>query len=543
MKRLQILMVILILLAPVLTAQSDRQRQEEEEDYYKKWLSEDVRYIITEDEKSVMEGLSTPEEKEQFVEQFWYRRDPDPRTATNEFKEEHYRRIAYANERFQSGKPGWMTDRGRVYIIHGPPTEITSYPSGGNYVRKAHEGGGETSTFPFEVWRYHHIEGLQGNEGEFELEFVDPSWSGEYHLSMNPDEKDALMRVPGLGLTAAERMGRASKTQRPFFQPGMRERYPMMPLRAIDNPFIRYENMVRAQQAQPLKYADLKEAVQVDISYDQLPVKIREDYFALDDRRVLVPVTAEIDNKDLDFKEEMGARRAKVAVYGIVTSITNRFITEFDDDLVLAYPPAAFEKALTSRSSYQHMLLLDRNMRYKLDLVVKDLNSGDVGVAQRGLTPPKYDSEELSASSLIVSDLIVPLKDIPEQGEMFVLGDVKVRPSVTNRFLLENPLGLYMQLYGLNIDQQTWVPAVETRYGIFREGRPVLEVVGGERESLRIYSDGRAALIKVLPTDTLEPGRYRIEVSVTDKINGKSVLRRETIDLVSSKTQVAALER
>ena len=189
-------------------------RKEEQNDYYRKWLKEDVCYIITENEKNVFDHLNTTEEKEQFIEQFWFRRDEDPRTAFNEFKEEHYRRIAYANERFHSGKPGWMTDRGRIYIIHGPPVEIESYPSGGFYNRSLQEGGGTTTVHPFERWRYRYIEGV-GND--IELEFVDDSYSGEYRLTLNPEEKDAMLHVPGGGPTWAESMGLAEKRDRPYF--------------------------------------------------------------------------------------------------------------------------------------------------------------------------------------------------------------------------------------------------------------------------------------------------------------------------------------
>ncbi len=86
---------------------------------YRKWLNEDVTYIITEEERATFKRLQTDEEREQFIEQFWLRRDPTPDSIENEYKEEHYRRIAYANEHFASGIPGWKTDRGRIYIEYG----------------------------------------------------------------------------------------------------------------------------------------------------------------------------------------------------------------------------------------------------------------------------------------------------------------------------------------------------------------------------------------------------------------------------------------
>src|SRR5947207_1103601 len=120
--------------------QSKSAQQELENKALKKWLDEDVAYIITDEEKAAFKALKTDEEREQFIEQFWLRRDPTPDTIENEFKEDHYSRIAYANERYQSGKPGWKTDRGRIYILYGKPTEIESHPSGGTIDRPIEEG-------------------------------------------------------------------------------------------------------------------------------------------------------------------------------------------------------------------------------------------------------------------------------------------------------------------------------------------------------------------------------------------------------------------
>src|ERR1700729_196417 len=192
-------------------AQRDKDLYKELDSQYKKWLNEDVVYIISPEERSAFLHLQTNEEREQFIEQFWQRRNPDPDSAENTFKEEHYRRIAYVNEHYASGIPGWKTDRGRIYIMWGAPDEVQSNPSGGSYQRPASEGGGETSTYPFEDWRYRYLEGIGEN---VELEFVDPTMSGEYKLTTDPSEKDALLMVPGAGLTQMESMGLASKTSR-----------------------------------------------------------------------------------------------------------------------------------------------------------------------------------------------------------------------------------------------------------------------------------------------------------------------------------------
>src|SRR5216117_407923 len=177
----------------------------------RKWIDEDVSYIITNEERTAFKRLATDEEREQFIESFWLRRDPTPDSIDNEFKDDHYQRIAYSNEHFASGIAGWKTDRGRIYVMYGKPDEIESHPSGGTYDRPIEEGGGTTSTFPFEIWRYRYIEGI-GNE--VLLEFVDPSMSGEYRMTIDPSEKDALLHVPGAGLTFDEQFYGVDKAER-----------------------------------------------------------------------------------------------------------------------------------------------------------------------------------------------------------------------------------------------------------------------------------------------------------------------------------------
>lgn len=506
----------------------ERMRQEEEADYYEKWLKEDVVYIITEEEKAVFNKLTTPEEKEQFIEQFWIRRDPDLSTAVNEFKEEHYRRIAYANERFASGIPGWMTDRGRIYIIHGPPAEIESHPSGGYYERPIHEGGGSTATFPFEVWRYRHVEGIGS---DIELEFVDPTFSGEYRLALRPEEKDALLHVPGAGLTLAEELGMATKADRPYFSPGNRENYPMMYQRAKDNPFIRYETYSMIQRPKEIKYKDLKELVEVNISYQPLPMKVRQDYFKLNDDQVLVPVTIQVDNKDLSFEKEGDVHIARLAVYGLVTSITNRIVKEFEDDLMVSYQPEFFQEGLLKRSMYQKILPLDRKMRYKLDLVVKDVKSGKVGVIRQAIVPPSY-SQELTQSSMILSDFIRPLGEIPKEDQMFVLGDVWIRPSMTKEFPADGPLGVYLQVYNAALDQSSYSPALSVRYRVLKDGEPVTETVDESGESIQFFSGQRVVLIKQLLLKGFSPGKYSMEVEVHDRISDQRIHARDQFEVV-----------
>lgn len=481
-----------------------RLRSEEAEDYYQKWLREDAVYIITDEERSVFEKLTTPEEKEQFIEQFWFRRDPDPRTAENEFKLEHYRRIAYANERFGSGSQGWRSDRGKIYIIHGPPVQVESHASGETYHRPMTEGGGSTSVFPFEVWRYRHIDGVGD---DIVLEFVDSTLSGNYQLAMSPEEKDALFYSPGLGPTRLEELG---------------INYPLMESMRNDL-FYRYKTFAKVTSPLEVKYKDLKQLVEVNLQFDSLPFQLRADYFSLSADQVLVPVTVQVDNRNLTFKPENDRHVARVAVYGIVSDLGNRLITEFEHDLITSCSPNQLVKALQKRSSYQKILLLERKQRFKLDLVVKDLNSGKVGVGRHAILPPRHESEQLAASSLILSDFIQILGDMPDKEEMFVLGDVRVLPSLSKTFHPGQALGLYLQIYNAGIDQKTMTPSLKVVCRLLKGDEVLKEVTDPDGRSIQYYSDQRVVLLQRFSLDGLESGDYRVAVGVEDQLSGQSL--------------------
>ncbi len=525
--------LLLIFLAvwatPFALQRSREQRREEAEDHFKRWLDQDVVWIISDEERAVFQKLTTAEEKEQFIEQFWHRRDPDPRTLENEFKEEHYRRIAYVNEMFTSGAPGWKTDRGRVYIIHGPPDQIQKHTYGQSYERPLHEGGGRTSTLPFELWWYRHLEGLGS---DIELEFVDPTGSGEFRLARNPWEKDALIYLTGAAPNLAEAEGMVSRTDHPLFQPDNLDKYAFMEQRIKDNPFIRYETQTLVQAAPVVKYKDLQELVKVDIRFDTLPLNVRKDYFQISDQLVLVPVTIELENKDLMFSDEEGLKVARVAVYGIVTSMSNRFITEFEDDLHLAYRPEVFERGLQNRSVLQKTLSLATGTRYRLDLVVKDLKSENTGVLRQGLIPPPV-SGQLDLSSVILSDSARLLPEAPEKDEMFVIGDIKIRPKLDRRFEAGKPLWVYLHVYNASLDQSTGAPALTMDYRVFHDGRELAVLSEKTGESIQFYSQARAVVLRGLSLKDLKPGRYRLRVEITDRLSGEKVLKEESFDVTA----------
>ncbi|MGI8784694.1 MAG: GWxTD domain-containing protein [Acidobacteriota bacterium] len=510
--------------------QNENRQSEEINKYFKKWIEEDVFHIIAPEEKDVFKKLTTVEEKEKFIEQFWLRRDPDPRTALNEFQEEHFRRIAYSNERYSSGKPGWMTDRGRIYIIHGPPSNIESHPSGGSYNREIHEGGGTTSTFPFEKWWYRHLDGVGD---DIELEFVDPTMSGEYRLALSPDEKDALLFVPGAGLTLNEEMGLSKKEDRPFFNPGNRDN-PGYVTRAKDQPFQRYETFVNVQRAPQIKFTDLQQMVNVNISYNSLSFKVRSDFVRLNERQVVVPVTVELQNSALKFNLTEDVQTATLNVYGLVKSLQGKIVAEFEDTIRADYPTVAFEQGRKSKSMYQKTLTLDAGTRYRLDLVVKDLNSGNVGVVSDVLVAPRYQAEELTSSSVILANFMRALPEIPKDNQMFVLGDLWIRPAVHARFSREDPLWVYLQIYNASVDQQTLQPSLEVRYEIRVGDRVIKAFEDSAGASVQFASGQRVVLTHQFGLSDVETGKYQVRIQIKDKTSGKTMTANSEFEVVTA---------
>src|SRR5208282_1561680 len=310
---------------------------------YKKWLEEDVVYIITPEERGSFLRLQTNEEREQFIEQFWLRRNPDPDSPENTFKEEHYRRIAYTNEHYASGIPGWRTDRGRIYIMWGPPDEVDSNPSGGSYERPANEGGGETSTYPFEDWRYRYLEGIGNN---VEIEFVDPTMTGEYHLTMDPSEKDALLYVPGAGLTLAESMGMSDKTARFNNTDGTHMAQPLGGQPESMSEFSRLDLYAKIQQAPPVKFKDLEAVVTSRLVRNQIAFDYRWDYLRITSDTILVPISIQIPNKQLSFQEKDGIQSATMNLFARITTLSGRNVQTFEDPIVHDIPNSLLQQSL-----------------------------------------------------------------------------------------------------------------------------------------------------------------------------------------------------
>jgi len=492
---------------------------------YKKWLDEDVRWIITDEEQKAFKLLSNDEERDQFIEAFWQRRDPTPDTIENEFKEEHYRRMAYANEHFAAGIPGWKTDRGRIYVMYGPADEIESHPSGGTYDRPMDEGGGTTSTFPFEDWRYRYLEGIGQ---EVIIEFVDTCMCGDYHMTMDRSEKAALLYAPIAGLTLYEQMGMASKADR--FTGGGLERLGAGPFNTNNQAkqFDRLEQFYKLQKPPAVKFKDLEEVVSHKISVNLMPFDVRTDFVRVTGDTVLVPITIQVKNRDITFVNKDGVQRGTVNIFGRVTTLTGKIVQTFEDTVQVDVPAELLPKVTENSSVYWKALPLRPNL-YRIDVAVKDVNGDRSGLWSSRLPVPSYDDDRLASSSLIVADTMQPVSTKEIGTGMFVIGNTKIRPRVASAngkpvsFKRNQKVYFWMQVYNLGMDDKTHKPSATVEYNVINAAtnKAVIHTVESTDQMGNIGD--QVTLEKPLSAASLDPGIYRIQIKVNDNISKQTV--------------------
>ena len=503
---------------------------------YKKWVDEDVRWIITDQELQAFKSLSNDEERDQFIENFWLRRNPNPDSPENEYREEHYARIAYANEHFAAGKPGWRTDRGHIYIAYGKPDNIDSHPSGGSYERPIEEGGGETSTFPFETWHYRYLEGIGDN---IDIEFVDSCMCGDYHMTIDRSEKDALKNVPGAGLTMYEQQGRGTKADRS--SSGGLEQLGAGPMSSGNQSkqFDRLDRFAKLMAPPEIKFKDLESFMTSSKILTGPPFlfNVRTDYVKVTNDTVLVPVTLQIRNEDITFNNKDGVATGVVNILGRVSNLNNKTIQTFEDTVNVEVPSELLARKRNDLSVYWKSIPLRPGL-YKVDVVIKDVNNPDhVGRWERSLNVPRYDDDRLATSSLILASQMerVPSRDIGAGN--FVIGDTHLTPRVSTgvgipvTFHRAQNLNFWMQVYNLGIDEKTKQNGATIEYQIMdmATNKPILET-----EELTTKTNPNADQVtieKSLPLASLQPGKYQVNIKVNDGISKQQIAESQPFNV------------
>ena len=507
-----------------------KQRKELKEELkgtYKKWLDEDVHWIITDTELKAFKSLTNDEERDSFIEAFWQRRNPNPDSPENEFREEHYRRIAYANEHFAAGKPGWKTDRGHIYISFGKPDSTDTHPSGGTYDRPMEEGGGQTSTFPFEVWHYRYLEGIGDN---IDIEFVDTCMCGDYHMTIDRSEKDALKHVPGAGQTLYEQSGQSKQADR--FSGGL-EQLGAGPMSSQNQSkqFDRLDRYAKLMAPPEIKFKDLESFMTTSKILTGPPFlfDVRTDYVKVTNDTILVPVTLQIKNQDITFTNKDGVAMGTVNILGRVSNLNHKAIQTFEDTVSVQVPSELLARKRADQSVYWKSLPLRPGL-YKVDIVIKDVNNPDhIGRWQRSLNVPAYDDDRLASSSLILASSMerVPSKDIGAGN--FIIGDTHITPRVPTgvgvpvTFHRGQNLNFWMQVYNLGIDEKSKQNGATIEYEILDLGTNKAILETQELTSKTNPNADQVTIEKSLPLASLQPGKYQVNIKVNDGITKQQI--------------------
>jgi GWxTD domain-containing protein len=494
--------------------QQPRKIKAEPKKAFLNWIA-DVAPILTDEERAAWKKLETDEERERFIAIFWGQRDPDPDTEENEYKDEYYERLAYADEHFSSGKPGRMTDRGLIYLKFGKPDEVEPHPAGATYERPSYEGGGSTSTYPFEKWFYRNIKNISSG---IEIEFVDPTGTGEFRMARNPDEKDALIHVPGAGPTLAEMLGVEQRADRIADLGSFgRANY----LRAQDSPFETLIRYFELQRVPPLDRSPFEATITGRPLVDEnaLSFEVQPNYFRQSDNKVLAALTIQTDNRELVFKDIGGLQTARLNIFGQVKSITDQRVGKFEDSVTTSATAAELSELKNRKSAYAKAFILEPG-RYRLDVIVRDIESGAAGIQHVSLNVPRYSSDQLSASSLV---LAAKLEGTAGSVAVtpFTIGTTKVIPNLSGEYSRSQPVGIYLQVYNAAIDQTTLRPAVDVEYLLLKDGKEL----GKQKEDWREINDvgQRLTLTRLIDTRSLSPGEYQIQVRIKDTITGQAI--------------------
>jgi hypothetical protein len=389
------------------------------------------------------------------------------------------------------------------------------------------EGGGNTSTYPFEIWHYRYLEGVGDN---IDIEFVDSCMCGDYHATIDRSEKDALKMVPGAGLTQDEEQGLSDKKDR-FTGTGLEQlgKGPMSNQQQSKQ-FDRLDTFAKLFAPPPVKFADLDEFLSQSKVLTGPPFlfDVRTDYVKLTNETVMVPVTLQIRNGDITYNTKDGDSKGTVNIRGRVSNINHRVVYTFEDTVVVETPSDLLQRTKNNLSVYWNAIPLPPG-RYKLEIAIKDVNDPDhVGVFRRSVDVPKFDDDRLAASSLILAESMerVPSKNVGAGS--FVIGNTKVIPRVPATvstpvvFHRGQNLNFWMQVYNLGIgDNKRNDATIEYQVLDMATNKAILN---SEETAAKLNPNAdQVTLEKSMPLASLAPGRYQVVIKVNDGVSKQQI--------------------
>jgi len=468
---------------------------------FKQWLEEEVVYIITPTEKEVFLQLKTDKERELFIKAFWKQRDPTPGTPENEFKEEHYRRINYANHHFGRGvpKPGWQTDRGRIYIILGEPRDIQSYT-------------GNSEIFNAEVWFYQGLS-QYGLPPGFNLIFYQKNNVGEYVLySPSSDGPQALLTSYFGDQADYMAAYRTLKRINPALAnislsliPGERAQFGR-PSLASD---ILLQNIIsvpkkRLNDIYAKKFLMYKDIVEVDYSTNYIDnnhsVKIFQDPTGL----FFVHYAVELNKFSVQQFEQTYSTHLKIN--GYVADHQDKTIYQFENSFSIKLNEEEIKKIYYLPFDLYDMFPLIPGS-YQFSIIVKNEVSKEFTTFEKEITIPA-ETSSARLSSLILSYKLDKRPTDSKRLKPFKIGDHQLFFQPRNIFRPQDTLFVGFQI--LNLDPSL-IQKTELKFEFLKESQPFLTEV----KKVSQYPD-RMNFIQEFPLEKFPPGHYQIKISLIE---------------------------
>jgi GWxTD domain-containing protein len=550
MKKIKIIGIIVLFVAAFPALAPSQKKETPLSKEHETWLKEEVGYIITPREKDVFMKLETDQDRGLFIEEFWKQRDPTPGTPRNELREEHYRRLDFANKRFSRGpkSKGWRTDQGRVFVILGMPMDVQKISA--------------PDAYPMELWLYRGNPRL-GQFAFIRLLFYQPGGSGDFRLYNPSSDRPKDLLPYGDRLSAFQAMSRRAAllgmelppsaplpalpdswdgTDRQVYQllnddiapeaaeatisviPGNRDARMTVPSSVLLGEINTYPRK-RVNDAYALDFLEHKPTVEVSYSIhfmgNQSAVCVLRDpsgYFFLN--YVLVPENLTLEIFEDKYVADLKTTFRLADFQGKTLFQQEKFIpVELRKEELKAVEKNSFQlydAVPVVPGTYTFSILLENT-------VTKEFTSLD-----KSIYIPRGD--ELRMSPLVLAHQAFMAPSILGPFRAYQIGRIQIYPSVNNSFPENSPIFLFLQIYGLSRDL---ADSGILEFQLSKEG----QLLPAWRKYVREYQDG-SNFLEDLSALKLSTGTYALRAVLKDKA-GKETLAGRTDFLVSPKTTLA----
>jgi GWxTD domain-containing protein len=480
---------------------------------FDRWLNQYVKWIISREEKERFEELEAPTQKLGFIESFWLRRDKKPETPDNEAREEHQRRFAYATQNFGAGIPGWATDRGKIYILLGPPSAINRNPAGRNSFER-----------PSEVWTYNNVPNPR-LAASFDIGFVDFTSTGRFEIvsAENLDILAPLMTNAGWAMSELDAIGLYRDGTTDLVDPISGARTPVFGDSFVTSQFDFQQDLQEVARVPELNLPPLREVTEARADFPSIPLSTEASFFPVDGASAVVPITVLIAYARLTPQPSDDGYLYQADLLATITSESGEELPPIDQRLEVRIEASELEFYRGSYLLYETSLALPPGT-YRLEALVRDNPSGALGRVSSSFEVPSLTGEGLRLSSLLVASGAVEMDRLAAGAPRapFQFGNLRLVPNPTKRFSPGTTLTAYLQAFGFSLAPEDGRARLRVDFFILKDGRLFSKVAPSYH---RPAKKDQVAIKSVVSLKALPLGNYTLRARVTDEISGERVER------------------